>query len=126
MNQIEIYQVYLEYVHAVNGLWQIWLTITFAFIAAFHAGRKSITVHLTWVGCGLYFFSSCALILRYLGCIHAMNALQPVIVETGLNTLPENPAFGFAVYSLTTGTLVLGSLMAVGFAVYQYRSSAKT
>ena len=125
MDSVEMYQIYMEYIHAINGLWQIWLTSTFAFIVAFHVGRDSLTNVLTWIGCGLYSAASAALIMRYLIYIDSMRIWLDMVTEQGSIHLTD-PGYATGVAALTTGTLIIGTLVAVGYAVYQYRESKDT
>lgn len=123
MNPIEVNQIYVEYIHAINGLWEIWLATTFAFIVAFHIGKASITKALTWIGCSLYFFASAAILVRYLNYVDAMGVWIGRIRDSEFAV--PTPSLPYAPL-LTIGVFVVGTLVAVGYAIYEYRASNDT
>ena len=125
LDSVQFELLIAEYLSGISDLWQIWLALTFAFIVAFHVGRASITKLLTFLGCGLYAIAAGATILRYLSSILFVIEIRDSMGDLGLQTFGE-PVFASSIFLLTFGTMFIGTLVAIWFAIYQYRASNDT
>ena len=125
MSPMDYELLVVEYIATISDLWGIWLTSTFAFIVAFHAGRASITKLLIWVGCLLYSAIALVTILRYLGSVYTLAGLRLLLENTGSENLSSG-FFGNAITLLTLGTMCIGTLAAIYFAICQYRAKNDT
>ena len=117
----------IEYTNAITGLWEIWLTSTFAFIVGFHAGRESITRLLIWTGSLLYFAMTMVTTLRYLNYSRILAELRGFGENSGIENLGSmSYGFGISLFTLTLGTMCIGTLAAIYYAVSQYRGKKDT
>ncbi len=123
MNPTDYYEIHIELVHAISGLWEIWLTITFAVVVAIHIGRKSINRTLLWIGCSLYLASSLTAITRYLSYTGSIRLIEQDALDAGFTPFPMDWNLGIAVGMLTLITMIGGTIATVTFAVYQHRSA---
>lgn len=130
MNLTDYYQLIAEYQGVISGIWEVWLASTFAFIVAFHAGRVSLTKFLTTIGCSLYVATSIVIIARYVFIALNISRLTLRMEESGIAPLssgsPVEAFTGSAIVVLSVGTMLCGSLIAVYFAIRQYRATNDT
>lgn len=111
----------VEYTNAISGLWEIWLTSTFAFVVGFHAGRESLTTLLIWIGCLLYFSMTSVTILRYLNYSRILAELRVLSAQSGTDGLSTmSSTYSNSLFLLTLGTMCIGSLAALYYAIDQY------
>jgi len=113
----------VEYTNAISGLWEIWLTSTFAFVVGFHAGRESLTTLLIWIGSLLYFSMTLVTILRYLNYSRVLTELRKLGESSGIEAISSMPhGYSVSLFTLTLGTMCIGSFAAIYYAVNQYLS----
>ena len=91
MTEAEYHLIISEQLHLISSIWEYWLASTFAFIVAFHAGRKSITKPLAFIGCGLYMMASVAAILRYVRTVGKIDLLKFPFFRGSLILQPLQP-----------------------------------
>jgi len=115
-----------EQMTLISTIWEYWLASTFAFIVAFHAGRKSITKPLVWIGCSLYVMVSIAAILRYLRSVAIAGGLNERMTSAGFEPLTVNFIFSYGQTGISIATLILGTIAAVSYAIHQHRARNDT
>lgn len=126
MTEAEYHLIISEQLHLISSIWEYWLASTFAFIVAFHAGRKSITKPLAFIGCGLYMMASVAAILRYVRTVGKINLLNERMTNEGFELLVTNVVVTLGQTLFSMATFILGSIAAVSYAIYQYRARNDT
>ena len=121
MTEAEYHLLVAEQMSLISTIWEYWLASTFAFIVAFHAGRKSITKPLAWIGCTLYSMAAIAAILRYVRTVAITGTLNDRMLSDGIEPLSINVFLSSGQTIFSTATFVLGTIAAVWYAVYQFR-----
>ena len=118
MAEPNYFEIYMSLLDTINGVWEIWLAITFAVIVAFHFSYRSISTPLLVIGVSLYISASLGLMLRYVNYAFAAQDMLNRIDGAGY----ETPQFAFSpgfIGVLSILTIALGTLATVGYAVYK-------
>jgi len=126
MSESELHMLVAEQMNLISTIWELWLAITFAFIVAFHVGRKSITRYLSWIGCSLYLLASTAAILRYVRTVAITQILNDRLIAEGIEPLSVNTFLSAGQTLISMATFIVGTIAAVSYAVYQHRASNDT
>ena len=125
MNQIDYEQLMIGYFSNISDCWEIWLALTFAFIVAIHAGRESITKLLLGIGCFLYAGASVATTLRYVSATNSIGNILQSMNDAGFESV-SFIGYGFLISPLTQGIMFGGTIVAIFFAIIQYRAKNDT
>jgi hypothetical protein len=127
VNPNEIYELQLQLVEIINGLWEIWLGLTFAFIVAFHLGRKVIGLGVTYVSCFLFVGASILVALRYIDYGMMIVSFNTQLLDGGYAPLPQAPWTTYGIYNALTLLLIsVGTGSATLFAIKGSKHSAAT
>ena len=121
MNPTDYYEIHMELVNAIGNVWEIWLTITFATVVAFHIGRNSINGVLLLIGTLLYIAAALVAVTRYLNYADSIRLLREEALTSGLTAFPQNLDMAAFITVLPIGTMVMGTIATATFVIYQYR-----
>ncbi len=120
MNPADFYQVQVELIGAVNGIFEIWIGFTFAVIVAVHLGTKSLNRVLLLIGLALYLTASTLFVFRFIALSNTFGAFNQMLLEMGAEPFPSGSTF--RIQSLMLSIFILGSLSTVGYAIYRYKN----
>lgn len=121
MNPTDYYEIHMELVHAIGNVWEIWLTVTFAVVVAFHIGRDSINRILLVVGSTLYVAVGMVTFTRYMSYAGSIGLLRQEALAAGLPAFPQDVAMAMFMSVLSMATIAIGTVATVVYAIHQYR-----
>ena len=119
MNPTDIYELQLQYIDIISGVWELWLAATFAFVVGFHAGRETIGRFVLFIGCFLYLGTSFLLAARFVDYGLSIGFLDNWVVESGHSSLPRAPWAKGPFYIMTS--LLIMTIGSVASTIYAFR-----
>ncbi len=106
-----------ELVSLYNGIFEIWLGLTFAFILAIHFSARTMNRVLFWLLGSLYLGAAAVFLFRYINLILTAALIRAEMLEAGFPDLPDAlPGSGALILLGAVALMVGGTLGSLYFA----------